>query len=127
MMHLPILHDELLVRDHRDILLYLMAMKSDPKDAYRDVQAFQQYLLAHSLREEGLMSRLDYPGLHHHLQCHGELLKLAKEFIPGLLIGADMDALRTKIDTMSALLIHHIQIEDGDFAAWKAEQESMLP
>ena len=124
---LPILHNEILDRDHQDILLYLLAMQDGPEDAYRDVEKFQQYLLAHSLREEALMSHLNYPKLLHHLHCHGELLRLAKDFIPSLLVGSNPETLRQKINEMAQLLILHIQIEDGDFAIWKANQEINTP
>lgn len=97
------------------------------EDAYRDVEKFQQYLLAHSLREEALMSHLNYPKLLHHLHCHGELLRLAKDFIPSLLVGSNPETLRQKINEMAQLLILHIQIEDGDFAIWKANQEINTP
>lgn len=122
-MKIPVLNDPILDREHQDIVLCLIQIKNNPEEAYRNVAAFQQYLLAHTLREEALMVRLDYPLMLEHLRHHGALLSLAKGFILELLAG-NAEGLSQKVDHIVELLIEHIYVEDQKFATWKQEQDS---
>lgn len=115
-MKIPILNDPVLDAEHRDIFACLEQLKDCPVNAENVIFVFQEYILAHTLREEALMVKLDYPTKVSHFQSHQNLLERSR-----LLACGD----HYTIDTCTILLIKHINQEDRAFAQWKQEYDKI--